>query len=90
MRVLTPLLPSRERKRPVLNPALALGARISGAELRMMIQADVVTQQASKGGCPCATLRGMLGYAAALLIDVVAALWQFGLRLRACVATLNA
>ncbi len=30
VRVYAPFLPSRERQRPVLNPALALGARIIG------------------------------------------------------------
>ncbi|MCH7926025.1 MAG: hypothetical protein IIC51_10870 [Planctomycetes bacterium] len=37
MRVYAPFFPSRERERPVLNPALALGARISGAALRTVI-----------------------------------------------------
>jgi hypothetical protein len=44
VRVCVPFLPSRERKRPVLNPALVLGAWISGAALRTVIErtADII------------------------------------------------
>ncbi len=41
VRVYAPFFPSRERERPVLNPALALRARISGAALRTVISDDL-------------------------------------------------